>query len=202
MEIFYLPQGMTNKPWDLNKEKFQHQFEDMKTYMKKKEIEDSKNFTARRLRAVEKAREKEERRAEYDPEGFFRPGTASSAVILPSNSFHRVTSERAWAVQLFYMVEPFFRQKARDAVCANVLLPRELRCVFSADACKNAASTAVCCCADKHGHVLQASGHSAASSLQQELMKKDAWDRYTQDELRDDLLDFCRKDFEFESTEV
>lgn len=60
----------------------------------------------------------------------------------------------------------------------------------------------LCCCADKHGHLLQASGHNAASSLQQELMKKDAWDRYTQDELRDDLLDFCRKDFEFESTEV
>jgi len=27
MEIFYLPQGMTNKPWDLNKEVFDHQFE-------------------------------------------------------------------------------------------------------------------------------------------------------------------------------
>ena len=38
--------------------------------------------------------------------------------------------------------------------------------------------------------------------LQRELMKKDAWNRYTKDELRDDLLDFCRKDFEFESNEV
>ena len=27
MEIFYLPQGMTNKPWDLNKEIFDQQFE-------------------------------------------------------------------------------------------------------------------------------------------------------------------------------
>lgn len=106
MEIFYLPQGMTNKPWDLNKEIFEHQFEDMKTYMKKKEIEDSKNFAARRLRAVERAREKEERRAEYDPEGFFRPGTASSAasvVILPSNSFRRVISERMWLISSLWL---------------------------------------------------------------------------------------------------
>jgi len=51
----------------------------MKVYMAKKEVEDSKNFTARKMRALEKAREKEERRAEYDPDGFFRPGTASSA---------------------------------------------------------------------------------------------------------------------------
>lgn len=27
MEIFYVPQGMTNRPWDLNKEVFEHQFE-------------------------------------------------------------------------------------------------------------------------------------------------------------------------------
>jgi len=54
--------------------------QDMKTYMKKKEVEDSKTFTARKLRMIERAREKEARRAEYDPEGFFRPGTASSAV--------------------------------------------------------------------------------------------------------------------------
>lgn len=47
--------------------------------MKIKEVQDSKSFTARRLRAIERAREKEIRRAEYDPEGFFRPGTASSA---------------------------------------------------------------------------------------------------------------------------
>ena len=53
--------------------------QDMKVYMKKKEVEDSKSFSARRLRAIEKAREKEVRRAEYDPEGFFRPGTSSSA---------------------------------------------------------------------------------------------------------------------------
>ena len=49
----------------------------------------------------------------------------------------------------------------------------------------------------------QASAASANSaSLQEQLMKKDAWDRYTVDELRDDVLDFCRSDFEFESTEV
>lgn len=53
--------------------------QDMKVYMKKKEVEDSKSFSARRLRAIEKAREKEVRRSEYDPEGFFRPGTSSSA---------------------------------------------------------------------------------------------------------------------------
>jgi hypothetical protein len=27
LEVFYVPQGMTNKPWDLNKEVFDHQFE-------------------------------------------------------------------------------------------------------------------------------------------------------------------------------
>ena len=43
---------------------------------------------------------------------------------------------------------------------------------------------------------------SSANRLQEQLMKKDAWDRYTVDELRDDVLDFCRKDFEFESSEV
>jgi hypothetical protein len=63
--------------------------QDMKVYMKKKEVEDSKSFSARRLRAIEKAREKEVRRAEYDPEGFFRPGTSSSAasvVRLPTHA--------------------------------------------------------------------------------------------------------------------
>ena len=73
MEIFYLPPGMINKPWELNKQLFEAQFEDMKGYMRKKEVEDSKNFTARRQRALERAAEKEARRAEYDPEGFFRP---------------------------------------------------------------------------------------------------------------------------------
>ena len=54
----------------------------------------------------------------------------------------------------------------------------------------------------------QASGTSVATSgvsaqaLSAKVMQKDSWDRYTQDELRDDLLDFCRDDFEFESTEV
>ena len=65
---------------------FEHQFEDMKEYMKVKEIQDSKNFTARRLRATERAREKELRRAEYDPEGFFRPGTAASAASMVRQS--------------------------------------------------------------------------------------------------------------------
>lgn len=54
----------------------------MKQYIKVKEVQDSKTFTARRLRAIERAREKELRRAEYDPDGFFRPATASSAVRL------------------------------------------------------------------------------------------------------------------------
>jgi len=133
MEVFYVPQGMTNKPWELNAATFNHQFEDMKVYMAKKEVEDSKNFTARKMRALEKAREKEERRAEYDPDGFFRPGTASSAASAASET-----------------------------------------------------------------SVGSASSTGNTAQLQRELMKKDAWNRYTKDELRD----FCRKDFEFESNEV
>jgi hypothetical protein len=65
----------------------------MKAYMKKKEIEDSKSFSARKLRMIEHAREKETRRAEYDPEGFFRPGTASSAVPFVSISLEHEQPE-------------------------------------------------------------------------------------------------------------
>jgi hypothetical protein len=47
-----------------------------------------------------------------------------------------------------------------------------------------------------------ATSGDTAQALSAKVMQKDSWDRYTQDELRDDLLDFCRADFEFESTEV
>jgi hypothetical protein len=52
--------------------------------------------------------------------------------------------------------------------------------------------------------MLQESGVSASSTgttaaLTAELMKKDSWDRYTPTEMRDDILDFCRNDFEFET---
>ena len=148
MEIFYLPPGMINKPWELNKQLFEAQFEDMKGYMRKKEVEDSKNFTARRQRALERAAEKEARRAEYDPEGFFRPEN------VPNH--------------------------------ARVAISRPASGVESgATSARSNSST----------------GTTAAlqRDFSKELMKKDSWDRYSKLELRDDLFEFCRDDFEFEN---
>ena len=120
----------------------------MKGYMRKKEVEDSKNFTARRQRALERAAEKEARRAEYDPEGFFRPENvpnhARVAISRPASGFESgATSARS-----------------NSSTGTTAALQRD----FS-----------------------------------KELMKKDSWDRYSKLELRDDLFEFCRDDFEFEN---
>ena len=191
----------------------------MKEFMKIKEVQDSKTFTARRLRAIERVREKEIRRAEYDPEGFFRPGTASSAASAvrrwlgskpaPIDSASPSIRASYWRLKTggFLSESQFARgQQAclvsgqanpdlgligptmRRVLCELGIL-RQHRCLTPSLIPWQASAKS-------------AGSASSANSLQEQLMKKDAWDRYTVDELRDDVLDFCRKDFEFESSEV
>jgi len=193
--------------------------------MKIKEIQDSKNFTARRLRNVERAREKELRRAEYDPEGFFRPGTAASAAsVVRHSSSHPLRMRRlipllAAGCLCFGCRLSFPCQMARPWLPLDLPAPLALCCchflflflflfallslVTGSSLSRSLGEHALQFFFAHHGRCfLQGSAKSASSAGSVGSLGKDAWDRYTVDELRDDVLDFCRGDFEFESTEV